>query len=104
MKTISEIMKVTECNLEMAEKLYSELIKLPEKLGNFMSDHLDVVNAYNADEIEVRRQYDWSRVSGNIIVKRVDKKFPTHLDGTPNYNHWTYCFDCLIDYISESVY
>ena len=29
MKTIDEIMKVTECNLEQAEKLYNELIKLP---------------------------------------------------------------------------
>lgn len=35
MKTIGEIMKVTECNLELAEKLYAELIKLPEELGKF---------------------------------------------------------------------
>ena len=49
MKTIDEIMKVTECTLEQAEKLHNELIKLPEKLGNFMSDHLDIVNAYNAE-------------------------------------------------------
>lgn len=48
MKTINEIMELTECNLEQAEKLYNELIKLPEKLGEFMSDHLDVVNACNA--------------------------------------------------------
>ena len=71
---------------------------------NFMSDHLDIVNAYNADEIEVRRHYDYSRNSGNIIIKRVNKKFPTYLDGTPNYNHWKYCFDCLIDYVGESMY
>lgn len=49
MKTINEIMKVTECTLEQAEKIRDELTKLPEKLGNFMSDHLDVVNACNAD-------------------------------------------------------
>lgn len=104
MKTIDEIMKVTESTLEQAEKLHNELIKLPEKLGNFMSDHLDIVNAYNADEIEVRRHYDYSRNSGNIIIKRVNKKFPTYLDGTPNYNHWKYCFDCLIDYVGESMY
>lgn len=41
---------------------------------------------------------------GNIVVKRVNKDFPTYLDGTPNYVHWKYCFDCLIDYIGESVY
>lgn len=104
MKTINEIMKVTECTLEQAEKLHNELIKLPEKLGNFMSDHLDVVNACNADEIEVRRHYDYSRNGGNIIVKRTNKEFPSYLDGTPNYDHWQYCFDCLIDYVGESVY
>ena len=49
MKTIDEIMKVTECNSEQAEKLYNELIKLPEKLGDFISEHLDIVNAFNAD-------------------------------------------------------
>ena len=104
MKTIDEIMKVTECTKEQAEKLYNELIKLPEKLGNFMSNQLDIVNAFNADEIEVRRHFDYSRNGGNIIVKRIDKKFPTYLDGTPNYNHWVYCFDCLIDYVGESVF
>ncbi len=104
MKTINEIMKVTECNLEQAENLYDELIKLPEKLRDFMSDHLDVVNACNADEIEVRRHFDYSRNGGNIIVKRVKKKYPTYLDGTPNYDHWCYCFDCLIGYVGESVY
>ena len=31
MRTIDEIMKVTECNLELAEKLYNDLIKLPGK-------------------------------------------------------------------------
>lgn len=35
MKTIDEIMKVTECTLEQAEKLHNELIKLPEKTGKF---------------------------------------------------------------------
>lgn len=104
MKTIEEIMKVTECNLEQAEQLLDELTKLPEKLGNFMSDHLDIVNAYNADAIEVRRHFDYSRDGGNIIVKRVNKKFPTYLDGTPNYDHWKYCFDCLIDYVGVSAY
>ena len=104
MKTIEEIMKVTECNLEQAEQLFDELTKLPEKLGNFMSDHLDIVNAYNADEIEVIRHFGYSRDGGNIIVKRVNKKFPTYLDGTPNYDNWKYCFDCLIDYVGVSAY
>ena len=106
MKTIDEIMKVTECNLEQAEKLYNELIKLPEKLGDFISEHLDIVNAFNADEIEVRRHYDYSRYGCNIIVKRVNKNYPSYLDGTPNYNcnHWKYCFDYLIDYVGESMY
>ena len=104
MRTINEIMEVTECNLELAEKLYNELIKLPKKLGDFMSDHLDVVNAYNADEIEVRRHCDYSRTGGNIIVMRVNKKFPTYFNGTPNYNYWKYCFDYSINYIGESVY
>ena len=104
MKTINEIMKVTECNLEQAENLYNELIKLPEKLRNFMSDHLDVVNACNADEIEVRRHFDYSRNGGSIIVKRINKEFPTYLDGSPNYIHWIYRFDCLIDYVREIVY
>ena len=104
MKTIDEIMKVTECNLEQAEKLYNELIKLPEKLGDFISEHLDIVNAFNADEIEVRRYFDHSRYAGNIIVKRVNKDYPSYLDGTPNYNYWKYCFDYLIDYVGESMY
>lgn len=104
MKTIEEIMKVTECNLEQAEQLLDELTKLPEKLGNYMSDHLDIVNACNADAIEVRRHFDYSRDGGNIIVKRVNKEFPTYLDGTPNYDHWKYCFDCLIDYVGVSAY
>ena len=104
MKTIDEIMKVTECNLEQAEKLYNELIKLPEKLGDFISEHLDIVNAFNADEIEVRRCFDYSRYGCNIIVKRVNKDYPSHLDGTPNYNHWKYYFNYLIDYVGESMY
>ena len=66
MKTIDEIMKATECTKEQAEKLYNELIKLPEKLGNFMSNQLDIVNAFNADEIEVRRHFDYSR-NGEIL-------------------------------------
>ena len=105
MKTIEEIMKVTECTLEQAEGLYNELTKLPEKLGEFMSDHLDEVNAFNADEIEVRRHYDYSRYGANIIVKRVNKRFPTYLiNGSPNYDHWKYCFDYLIEYVGVSIY
>ena len=104
MKTIDEIMKVTECNLEQAEKLYNELIKLPEKLGDFISEHLDIVNAFNADDIEVRRHFDHSRHGGNIIVKRINKDYPSYLDRTPNYNHWKYYFNYLIDYVGESIY
>lgn len=105
MKTIEEIMKVTECTLEQAESLYNELTKLPEKLGEFISDHLDKVNAFNADEIEVRRHYDYSRYGANIIVKRVNKRFPTYFtDNSPNYDHWKYCFDYLINYVGTSFY
>ena len=103
MKTIDEIMKVTECNLEQAEKLYNELINLPEELGNFMSDHLDVVNAFDADEIKViRHDYD-SVYLGYSAVKRVSKDFPTFLDGRPNCTYWYYCFDCLLAYTNVSV-
>ena len=92
MKTIEEIIKVTECTKEQAEKLHDELTKLPENLGEFISDNLDKVNAFNADEIEVRRHYDHSRNGANIIVKRQRTDFPTYLDGAPWYNHWKYCF------------
>ena len=70
MKTIEEIIKVTECTEEQAEKLHDELAKLPENLREFISDNLDQVNAFNADEIEVRRRHDHSRNGANIIVKR----------------------------------
>lgn len=104
MKTIEEIINVTECTKEQGEKLYDELIKLPENLRNFISDNLDQVNAFNANEIEVRRHYDCSRYGANIIVKRQRTDFPTYLDGTHWYKHWKYCFDCMINYIGESVY
>ena len=104
MKTIEEIIKVTECTKEQAEKLHDELTKLPENLGSFISDNLDRVNAFNADEIEVRRHYDYSRAGANIIVKRQRTDFPTTLVGTPLYNYWRYCFDCLINYVGESCY
>lgn len=104
MKTIDEIIKVTECTKEQAEKLYDELTKLPENLRKFISDNLGRVNAFNADEIEVRRHFGYSRYGANIIVKRQRTDFPTYLDGTPWYNHWKYCFDYLIDYVGESRY
>lgn len=104
MKTIEEIIKVTECTKEQAEKLHDELAKLPDELCEFISDNLDKVNAFNADEIEVRRHYDYSRVGANIIVKRQRTDFPTFIDGTPWYNHYKYCFDCLINYVGESFY
>ena len=104
MKTIEEIMNVTECNLEQAEKLHDELTKLPENLREFISDNLDRVNAFNADKIEVRRHYDVSRDGANIIVKRQRTDFPAYLDGTPWYKHWMYCFDCVINYVGESRY
>lgn len=104
MKTIEGIMKATGCDSKTAKILFNELTKLPEEIGNFMSDHLDVVDAVDAVAIEVRRHFDYSRDGGNIIVKRVNKEFPTYLDGTPNYDHWKYCFDCLIDYVGVSAY
>ena len=52
----------------------------------------------------MRRHFDYSRYGCNIIVKRVNKDYPSYLDGTPNYNHWKYCFDYLIDYVGESMY
>lgn len=104
MKTIMEIMKVTECSLEQAEKLYTDLHKLPEKLREFMSYNLDIVNAYNADEITVRRHSYYSRDSGDIMVKRVSKRFPTYSDGTPNYDYWKYCFNWSNDYVGVKVY
>ena len=105
MKTIEEIMKVTECNLEQAEKLHDELTKLPEDLREFISDNLDQVNAFNTDEIEVIRHYGYSRNGANIIVKRQRTDFPTYLDGTPWYKqHWKYCFDFVINYVGESCY
>ena len=104
MKTIEEIIKVTECTKEQAEKLHDELTKLQYDLREFISDDLDQVNAFNANEIEVRRHYDYSRNGANIIVKRQRTDFPIYLDGTPCYNHWKYCFDCLINYVGESCY
>jgi hypothetical protein len=105
MKTIDEIMKATECTREQAERLYDDLTKLPEKLGEFISDNLDRVNAYNADEIDVIRHGGYSRYGANIIVKRQrTDDFATYLDGTPWYNHWKYCFDVLINYVGESCY
>ena len=104
MKTINEIMKITECSREQAEHLYNELTEFPEKLGDFVSEHLDIVNAFNADEIEVVRHFGYSRFGANILVKRIDNRYPTYLDGTPNYKYWKYCFDSLIDYVGESFY
>lgn len=104
MKTIDEIINVTECTEEQGKQLHDELNKLPPKLRDFMSDNLDIVNAFNADEIEVVRHYGYSRNGANIIVKRQRTDFPTYSDGTPWYNHWKYCFDYLMNYIGESVY
>ena len=102
MKSINEIMKDTECTKEQAEKLYEDLTKLPEKLGEFISNNLDRVNAFNANEIEVTRLYGYSRDAANVIVKRQrTDNFPTYLDDTPRYHYWKYCFDCLIDYVGE---
>ena len=104
MKTIEEIIKVTECTKEQAEKLHDELTKLPENLREFISDNLDRVNAFNANEIKVIRHNNYSRHGANIIVKRQRTDFPTYLDGTPWYKHWMYCFDCVINYVGESRY
>ena len=104
MKTIEEIIKVTGCTKEQAKKLHDELTKLPENLGEFMSDNLDRVNAFNADEIKVIRHYNYSRYGANIIIKRQRTDFPTYLNGTPWYNHWKYCFNRLINYVGESCY
>ena len=104
MKTIEEIMKVTGCDSKTAKILFNELTKLPEEIGNYMSDHLDVVDAVDAVAIGVDRLTEYSKYDGRIMVKRVNKKFPTYLDGTPNYDHWKYCFDCLIDYVGVSAY
>lgn len=104
MKTIDEIIKATECTEIQAKQLLDDLIALPDELGEFISDNLDRVNAFNADEIEVRRHYDYSRYGANVIVKRRRTDFPTYLDGTPWYNHFKYCFDCLVNYVGESVY
>lgn len=93
MKTINEIMKVTECTLEQAEKLYNKLIKLPEELGNFMSDHLDLVNAYNADEIQVIRHYGYSRYGADIIVRREEKVDPHYCEC--RYYSFNYEPDCI---------
>lgn len=104
MKTIEEIIKATGCTKEQAEKLRDELTKLPRDLGEFISDNLDRVNAFNADEIKVIRHYNCSRYGANIIVKRQRTDFPTYLDGTPWYTHQKYCFDYLINYVGESCY
>ena len=100
MKTITEIKKVTECSMEQAVKLHDDLTKLPEELGEFVSDHLDVVNAFNADEIKVLRHYNYSKNGCNIIVDRVTEEGPLF----PSYRHWKYCFDWLIDYVGVSCY
>ena len=55
MKTIEEIMKVTGCDSKSAKILFNELTKLPEEIGNYMSDHLDVVDAVDAVAILIRR-------------------------------------------------
>lgn len=106
MKTVEEIMKVTECTKEQAEKLRDELTILPRDLGEFISDNLDRVNAFNADEIEVIRCYNCSRYGANIIVKRRRKDFPVIelITGTPWYDHWKYGFNYLINYVGESCY
>lgn len=104
MLTIDEIMMKTECSQELAEKMYGDLLKLPERLRMFVYSHLDAINACNADDIEVRRHYDYSEVGCNIIVKRVNKMFPTYSDGTAFYDHWRYSFNCLVDYVGITVY
>lgn len=105
MKTIEGIMKATGCDSKTAKILFNELTKLPEEIGNFMSDHLDVVDAANAVAIRVDRLTENSKYNGRIIVKRVNKDFPKLLDGTPNYNYIVYSFICgEIGRIREYVY
>ncbi len=38
------------------------------------------------------------------MVKRVNKRFPTYSDGTPNYDYWKYCFNCSYNYVGVTVY
>lgn len=99
MKTIEEIMSATECTKDQAMKLFDELTKLPSKLGEFISDNLDRVNAYNADEIEVIRHYGYSRHGANVIVGRLRADIIL-----PLYDRAKYCFDVSDNYIGVSFY
>lgn len=105
MKTIEGIMKATGCDSKTAKILFNELTKLPEEIGNFMSDHLDVVDAVDAVAIGVDRLTENSKHDGRIIVKQVNKDFPKMLDGTPNCNYIVYSFSCgAIERIRKCVY
>lgn len=101
MKTIEEIMNATECTKEQATRLFDELTKLPNNLGEFISNNLDRVNAYNADEIEVIRHFESSRNGANVIVKR---RRAGDLAFLLPYDHVKYCFNVLTNYIGESSY
>lgn len=93
---VKDIMEITGMSQELAEGLYSDLLRLPEVIREYVSENLSAINAYNADEIRVVRPYGSGIYAANIVVKRV-KGFHAPL-------YHKYCFNALSRDISAEVY
>lgn len=87
------IMKKTGCTRKQAKYLATEIKKLP-KLQDQIMEHLDEVNLYNCDKVELVRLYNYMDSSCNINGYRPDERI-SYKDMTVYklYRHTFHDFD-----------